>query len=201
MKKEKSHRITDADLIKKIKLHSCNDSLKELISRHSGICFSMGKKFLSSSSLHMQDLTDNKDWIIYSSAISFDCEKGVKFSTWLANQVKFFCLNIKNKTSRYIDTESDTIEFLVNQYHNANSENPNKKETINMLLDILDQIKDKNIKKAIHYRYFSKKDKILNYSEIGEILNVTPQTALNWHNKFISLAKKKLTSKSNIDSI
>lgn len=200
MTKQKN-KYTDSDLVKRVKDLSCNDSLKELISRHSGICFSIGKKFLSNSSLNIQDLTDSKDWIIYSSALSFNCEKGAKFSTWLANQVKFFCLNLKNKTSRYIDTESETIEFLVNQYHKENGNCANKKEIINTILDLLDQIKDNNIKQAIHYRYFHKKDKILNYCEIGEILDVTPQTVLNWHNKFINLAKKKLTSKSNIDSI
>ena len=201
MKKEDLSKYTDLNLIKKIKEKSCNESLKELISRHGGICFSMGKKFSCNSSFNIHDLTDNKDWIIYSAALSFNGEKGSKFSTWLANQVKFYCLNLKNKTSRYIETESDTIEFLVNQYHNSCNDKSNKKELINTLFDLLDQIKDENMKKAIHYRYFSSKEKILNYCEIGEILNVTPQTVLNWHNKFINLAKKKLTSKSNVDII
>ena len=191
----------DIYLVKKIKNKSCNDSLKELISRHSGICFSIGRKFTLNNPTGMQDLTDNKDWIIYSSALSFDHEKGSKFSTWLANQVKFYCLNLKNKTSRYIETEPDTIEFLINQYHNSSTEKSNRKEIINTLLDLLDQIKDDNIRKAIQYRYFHNNKKILNYCEIGDILNVTPQTVLNWHNKFINLAKKKLTSKSNVDII
>jgi DNA-directed RNA polymerase sigma subunit (sigma70/sigma32) len=161
----------------------------------------MGKKFSLNSNFNINELTDNKDWIIYSAALSFNTDKGAKFSTWLANQVKFYCLNLKNKTSRYVETESDTIEYLVNQYHNSSNDKSNKKELINTLFDLLDQIKDENIKKAIHYRYFSNKEKILNYCEIGEILNVTPQTVLNWHNKFINLAKKKLTSKSNVDII
>jgi RNA polymerase sigma factor (sigma-70 family) len=201
MNKESISSEPDLKLINNIKEKSCNDSLKELISRHGGICFSIGKKFSNSNILGLQELTDNKDWIIYSSALSFDGEKGSKFSTWLANQVKFYCLNLRNKTSRYIETEPETIEFLVNQYHNSRSDKENKKEILFTLLDLLDQIKDENIKKAIHYRYFSNKKKILNYSEIGKILNVTPQTVLNWHNKFIDLAKKKLTSKSNIDII
>lgn len=201
MSKEIINNKTDTDLILDIKTKSCNDSLKELIDRHSGICFSIGKKFTQNSPIYLQELTDNKDWIIYCSALSFNCDKGAKFSTWLANQTKFYCLNLRNKSSRYVETESDTIEFLVNQYHNHGNDKSNKKEIINMLHDILDQIKDENIKQAIHYRYFSNKNKILNYCEIGKILNVTPQTVLNWHNKFIDLAKKKLTSKSNIDII
>jgi DNA-directed RNA polymerase sigma subunit (sigma70/sigma32) len=191
----------DEILVENIKIKSCNNSLMELITRHSGICFSMGKKFTQYGSFNLNDLNDNKDWIIYSAALSFDSDKGSKFSTWLGNQVKYYCLNLKNKSSKYIDTEDTTIEFLVNQYYNENKSNESKVQILNTIRDILDQIKDKNIKDAIHYRYFSNKERILNYSEIGDILNVTPQTVLNWHNKFIDLAKKKLTSLNNSDII
>jgi DNA-directed RNA polymerase sigma subunit (sigma70/sigma32) len=191
----------DEILVENVKIKSCNNSLMELITRHSGICFSMGKRFTQYGSFNLNDLNDNKDWIIYSAALSFNSDKGSKFSTWLGNQVKYYCLNLKNKSSKYIDTEDTTIEFLINQYHNENKSNESKVQILNTIRDILDQIKDKNIKDAIHYRYFSNKERILNYSEIGDILNVTPQTVLNWHNKFIDLAKKKLTSLNNSDII
>jgi len=193
--------IKDEKLVENVKTKSCNTSLTELISRHSGICFSMGKKFSQYGSFKLNDLNDNKDWIIYSAALSFDSSKGAKFSTWLGNQVKYYCLNLKNKSSKYVETEESTIEFLINQYYNENKSTDLKAQILYTVQDILDQIKDKNIKNAIHYRYFSNQDRILNYSEIGEILNVTPQTVLNWHNKFIELAKKKLTSLNNSDII
>jgi DNA-directed RNA polymerase specialized sigma subunit len=191
----------DEDLVENIKTKSCNSSLVELITRHSGICFSMGKKFSQYGSFSLNELSDNKDWIIYSAALSFDSSKGSKFSTWLGNQVKYYCLNLKNKSSKYIEAEDSTIEFLINQYYNENKSTEVKTQVLNTIKDILDQIKDKNIKNAIHYRYFSNQDRILNYSEIGDILNVTPQTVLNWHNKFIDLAKKKLTSPTNTNII
>ena len=191
----------DEMLIQNIKNNSCNSSLLELITRHSGICFSIGKKFSNYGGVDLNEINDNKDWIIYSAALSFKGDKGSKFSTWLGNQVKYYCLNLKNKTSRYIGAEDSTIEFLINQYYNDTKSSDSKKETLNTISDLLDQVKDKNIKQAIHYRYFSNKNRILNYSEIGEILNVTPQTVLNWHNKFIDLAKKKLTSSNNTDII
>ena len=191
----------DEMLIQNIKNNSCNSSLLELITRHSGICFSIGKKFSNYGGVNLNEINDNKDWIIYSAALSFKGDKGSKFSTWLGNQVKYYCLNLKNKTSRYIGAEDSTIEFLINQYYNDTKSSDSKKETLNTISDLLDQVKDKNIKQAIHYRYFSNKNRILNYSEIGEILNVTPQTVLNWHNKFIDLAKKKLTSSNNTDII
>jgi hypothetical protein len=194
MKTTKSKKIVDDNyLVKQIKLKSCNDSLIELISRHSGICFSVGKKILNASTAQFNELNDNKDWIIYSSALSFKPDMGSKFSTWLANNVKYFCLNLKNKISKYVNSEEDLIEFLLNK-NNCETRDSNKVEAINTIIDLLDKIEDKNIKDAIYYRYLSNKNKILNYAEVAKILNVTPQTALNWHNKFIDLAKKKLTS-------
>jgi hypothetical protein len=191
----------DHTLIYNVKTKSCNSSLLELITRHSGICFSIGKKFSNYGGVDINDINDNKDWIIYSAALSFNGDKGSKFSTWLGNQVKYYCLNLKNKTSKYVGAEESTIEFLINQHYNSAKTSDSKKDTLNTINDILEQVKDQNIKQAIHYRYFSNKDRILNYSEIGEILNVTPQTVLNWHNKFIDLAKKKLTSSTNTDII
>ena len=71
----------------------------------------------------------------------------------------------------------------------------NKKEVINKIIDLFNQITDPNTKNAVYYRYFHNKERILNYAEIAKILEVTPQTVLNWHNKFIEFAKKKLTNK------
>jgi DNA-directed RNA polymerase specialized sigma subunit len=88
---------------------------------------------------------------------------------------------------------------LINK--NATDKSNNKQDIIDAVIDLFHQISDPNTKKAIYYRYFHNKNRILNYSEIAEILKVTPQTVLNWHNKFIKLAKKKLTNKSTHDNI
>lgn len=189
----------DLKLISNIKNNNCNDSLIALVNRHSGICFNIGKKFATHCNLSLQDLSDNKYWIIYNAAMSFKDNKGSKFSTWLGNQVRFFCLNFKNKNNKLCPTEDGVLEFLINKNH-YNKTN-NKQEIIDVIIDLFHQINDPNTKKAIYYRYFSNKNRILNYSEIAEILKVTPQTVLNWHNKFIKLAKKKLTNHSSSDNI
>lgn len=181
--------LVDEDLISNIKKNKCSDSLKELSKRHNGICFSFSKKYLNNS-LTIHDIEENKDWIVYNAVLSFDRDKGCKFSTWLANQVRFYCLNIKNKLDRLVSTEDSTLEFLINK--NFSSSNT-KKEMLENITDLFNQITDPNTKNAIYYRYFHNKDRILNYAEVADILDVTPQTVLNWHNKFIDLAKKKLT--------
>ncbi|MEY4371038.1 MAG: hypothetical protein RIQ48_754 [Pseudomonadota bacterium] len=185
--------IKDEQLISKVLNKSCNQSLEELLNRHGGMFFSIGKKYCTSCNLNLNDLNDNKYWIMFNAAKSFDSKKGSKFSTWLGNQIRFFCLNFKNKNQKLIPTEDSSIEYFMNNLI-AKENHLNKKEVINTIIDLFEEISDPNTKDAIYYRYFYNKDRILNYSEIANILNVTPQTVLNWHNKFINFAKKKLTS-------
>jgi RNA polymerase sigma factor (sigma-70 family) len=186
--------LKDETLIKKIIQKQCNESLKELSNRHGGMIFNIGKKYCVSCNLDLNELNDNKYWIIFNAAKSYNPVKGSKFSTWLGNQVRFFCLNFKNKNSKLIPIEDSSLEFFLNESQTKENKS-NQKEFINNIIDLFNNISDPNTKNAIYYRYFYNKERILNYSEIAQILEVTPQTVLNWHNKFIEFAKKKLTTK------
>ena len=190
----------DEKLIKKIVNKQCNESLKKLVDKHGGMIFNIGKKYCVSCNIDLNELNDNKYWIIFNAAKSFNPQKGSKFSTWLGNQVRFFCLNFKNKNSKLVPIEDQHLEFFINDLNKKNQLS-NQKELVNTIIDLFNDITDPNTKNAIYYRYFHNKERILNYSEIAEILNVTPQTVLNWHNKFINFAKKKLTSKSICSNI
>ena len=192
--------LKDEALIKNVINKQCNESLKELVNRHSGIIFNIGKKYCSSCNLDIGELNDNRYWIVFSAAKTFNATKGSKFSTWLGNQVRFFCLNYKNKNSKLIPIENEHLEFFINNF-SKNDEKVNQKEVIHTIIDLFNQISDPNTKNAIYYRYFYNKERILNYSEIADILKVTPQTVLNWNNKFVDFAKKKLTNKTNTISI
>jgi len=184
--------IEDNELIDNVKLDNCSDSLNELVNRHSGMCFSIGKKYATSCGLDLHDIHENRHWIIFNALSSYDSEKGSKFSTWLGNQIRFFCLNFKNKNGKLVATDDKILEFFINE--NNQSVKSNQVEAVDTIVDLFNQISDINTKNAIYYRYFYNKERILNYSEIADILKVTPQTVLNWHNKFIRLAKKKLTN-------
>lgn len=188
------NHLKDSILIKQIIEKQCDKSLTELVNRHSGMIFNIGKKYCQSCNLDINELNDNKYWIIFNAAKSFNSDKGSKFSTWLGNQIRFFCLNYKNKNSKLVPIEDQHLEFFINNVNIKNNKN-NQKEQVDTIIDLFNQISDPNTKNAIYYRYFHNKDRILNYSEIAKILNVTPQTVLNWHNKFIDFAKKKLTNK------
>jgi len=73
--------ITDVELVEKIQEESCNNSLKELINRHSALCVDICKKYtpaMYASGVPYSDIYEDKAYIVYKSALSFKPEKKVK---------------------------------------------------------------------------------------------------------------------------
>ena len=192
--------VSDSYLAERISVSNCEDSLTELISRHSALCFKIIKKYSGSFYVYNIDVAEassDKNLIIWNSAKSFSADKNVKFSTWLANQVKYSCLNALNKKSkdRLVATEDEILDVL--------KEKTSEEKTDNLFEftdHILKQLKDKRIKQIFSMRYstFHKKP---SWCRVAEQLNVSTQTAINLHNRGIAVLRKKITSEKFLDSI
>ena len=105
MEKGSWDSLTDICLVNNVKNVNCEKSLQELIKRHSGLCFKIMSRFSKSfyaNNLDINELYNDKNLIIWNSANSFDEGRKVKFSTWLANQIKYSCLNTERRTVRLI---------------------------------------------------------------------------------------------------
>ena len=76
---------SDLTLISNIQAENDEESLVELISRHSGIYHSMVNHFLShpNHSIDKSQVVSEKDSTIYSSALNYDPDRNTKFSTHL----------------------------------------------------------------------------------------------------------------------
>ena len=176
-KTKKNKVYTDEELCEKVMGENCSESFIALYERHVRLFSSISSKIIGFAHVNHDEFISNKYNILFETVKSFNPEMKVKFSTWLANQIRYFCLNLNNKTNRMVLTEDATLEFLIN------SENSRFKNTENNLhlkvKDVLNEIQNKKIKDVIYYRYFHRDGEILNYNEIGKILNVTAQTALN----------------------
>ena len=108
--------ITDKELVIKVRDSNCNTSLKTLIHKHSALCFDICKKYsnaISKNGLRVEDVTQEKEFIIYKSAMSFNPDKGAKFSTWLGNQIRYNCLNKINKSRPHMLLEDEESDFLI----------------------------------------------------------------------------------------
>ena len=108
--------IPDIDLINKVKKESNSDALKELENRHTGIFNQMVKKYykhLIDFGANPDDIINDKLFVIYKSALNFNPDKNVKFSTWLGNQARYYCLNCINKQSNTISMDNINMQNVI----------------------------------------------------------------------------------------
>lgn len=198
------NNIADLDLINKVKNESDNEALNELALRHSGIYNEMIKKYyrhLVNTGVSPDDIISDKLYILYKSAMSFDPNKNVKFSTWIGNQARYYCLNCMNKNNSTIAMENESIKLILEKKQASENFDENLlREKSDLIFSILRRIKDDRIYKIYRMRYFSGK-KLTPWSKISKKLKISTQTVINLHNKGKILLKNKLTTTNNIDII
>jgi len=191
----------DIELVENIKNTNCEDSLKVLISRHSPLCYDVCRKYapaMCNSGLHVEDVTSEKDYLIYKSAMSFNPDKKTKFSTWLGNQVRYHCLNSMNKNN-LIATEDSQIDYFL---HKDLDDDPKDSvpEQMEYIENLINQSKDKRIKKVIQIRYFENPNKKTPWNKVADKMGVSTQTAINLHNKAVKMIRYKMTNKDTYAS-
>ena len=197
-------KLTDTQLVNNIKLTNCEKSLNELINRHSGLCFKIMARFSKSfyaNNLDITELYNDKNLIMWNSANSFKADKEVKFSTWLANQIKYSCLNCLNKKSkdRLVATEDKSLDVL-KEKNPFNIELQSDNNLFEFTENILSQLKDPRIKKIFSLRY-SSIEKKPSWCVIADKISVSTQTAINLHNRGIEILRKKIKSDKMLDNV
>jgi RNA polymerase sigma factor (sigma-70 family) len=193
--------LDDNTLVKNVQEKNDEEALKMLIDRHSALCNSLYKKYSSSmlnSGVYLQDIVDQKDYIVYKSAMSFDPCKNSKFSTWLYNQVRYQCLNCMNENSHYLTLETDKLNYIIEKQAPPQKEYKNINEYI---FNIIDSCSDKRVQKIFKMRYLNNSNKKMPWNKIAKKLKISTQTAINIHNKALKLLKNKIESKNCFDKI
>ncbi len=186
----------DESLIKNIKGQKyIEKSLKILINRHSGICIDMINAFLSKKTHKsiVNDLIKDKDYLIYSAALQYDENKGSKFSTFLANTIKWKCLNIHNRDKRRssVPVEDEKIEYL--SYSNKNSSQTHYIDIYSHIIKESQCHPDKRIQKIFYLRYEKgNKNSVMPWRLISGELNMSIQGCINLHNQALNQFKKKI---------
>lgn len=194
----------DLNLVEKIKQTNDEESLKFLIKKHDAMCFSLYKKYsnlINASGCALEDLSSQKDYIVYKSALSFDPNKKSKFSTWLYNQIRYQCLNVINQNKNLITMDTEKINFLLESNQMRNKDNTAEIKNLNeYLFTILESFADDRILKVYKLRYFSGK-KVLPWSKIAKNLKISTQTAINLHKKGLKLLKTKINSNFYLERV
>jgi hypothetical protein len=199
--------VSDLSLIENIQKNVNRDyALNELIHRHSGIYFSIVNKFfpecrMASAKLNIdRDLVfDSKDYVIYNSALSFDKDKGAKFSTHVGNQARYFCLSQINKAKTLVPFEQSEFENIFSEesaVHDKIDESISSK-----VIQIIRGMPDERVFEIFRLRYLdSKGERVTPWSQIYKKIphaktkkrHLTIQGCINLHNKALKEIRKKI---------
>lgn len=195
-------KISDEELVKKVRDYQDSYSLVELQQRHGGIVIDVARKFgAMQTGNHMADLKDEVPYIIFKAAESFKEEFGIKFNTWVGNKTKYYCFKKIKEESKYVRSSTEETNNYLDNYYDLDKELANQiREEASYIREIASYLKDKRILKMLDLRYFSGDDN-MTFSEIGEVLDLTHQGVIDLHTSFMSFIKTKLLSKNITDVV
>ena len=185
---------SDLSLIQKVKKTRDEDSLLQLIERHSGIYHSMVNHFMShpQNALDKSQMVDEKDSTIYSAALNYDPPRKTKFSTHLANQTKWKCLNLLNKNKRNREFFIDESESHYEPSCESFLSDLKKEEVFSLFKKCLEKEKDERVKKIIDIRYDTPDNKLTPWRKISKALDMSIQGCINIHNRFLEKVKRHI---------
>lgn len=186
---------SDLSLINNVKNNNDSVSLQELIDRHSGIYIDIVNRTVSDTCefMNKKDILLDKEYSIYSAALKYQPDRNTKFSTYLANETRWRCLNMFNKNKKMIHEPLDDSIKLRKSSENFISD-IQQKEIINKIIELAHENPDKRIKKILDMRYSFGYNKTHSWKEISEDLNMSIQGCIDIHNKFIHKIKKEITN-------
>lgn len=182
----------DLELAQQVRNYDDQVALQELIEKHQGIFYSIVHKYstvFKQSGVYKNDVLDDRDYIIYKTAKSFQPDKNAKFSTWLGNCTRYECLNRISDRAKYVYSEE-----LENQKPcpTIQKSDPYDEEKIQLCFDEVKKLNDKRALKIFKLRYLNGTRKVMPWNQIGKKLKISTQTALNVHNKAIRRIKSKI---------
>jgi len=184
---------SDNELVEQIqKNKDVNSSLRELVSRHSGLYIGMVNAYSGPSSvLDRDELLKEKESNIYLCALKYEDNRNTKFSTFLGNQTKWLCLNKINTQIRSRKKEmeaaldkdgmhSHLIEFDIDFGTLSHDK-------------IISLVEDPRAQKILKLRYIEgKQNKVMPWKSVSSQVDLSIQGCINVHNRTMLAIREKL---------
>jgi len=193
-----SNQLEDLDLIKNIqKQIDVEDSLNELVTRHSGIYLEMVNSYASPNNpfINYHELIQDKEYKIYNAAVKYDEDRGAKFSTYLGNETKWMCLNLYNRNKRRPAFQSEYLENMPesDERREDTIADSIKQDLFNKVLHVIKKHPDTRVEKIFEMRYIiGSKNKVMPWKQIGDAMNLSIQGCINIHNSAVEHVKHEL---------
>lgn len=197
----------DNTLVRRIKKDGCNESYKLLSARHEKLFYKICQSYIpiaATRGIKKTDILENKDFVIFKAILSYKPNKKCKFSTWLGNCAKYYCLTLINAKERMVSSDEDVLKLIIDnqskEIHREEDKNKNSKEYI---FYILNNLKDKRISKVFKLRYFENypEKKKPTWSFIARKIKTSTQTAINLHQRGKEILRKKINSTNYQDIV
>jgi RNA polymerase sigma factor (sigma-70 family) len=193
-----NRNIEDSELVKNIqKQVNIEESLEELVNRHSGIYLEMVNSYASPNNpfIDYYELVQDKEYKIYDAAMKYDSDRGAKFSTYLGNETKWMCLNLYNRNKRRPAFQSEFIENMPegNIFEEDTISESIKQDLFNKVLSVIKTHPDKRVEKIFKMRYIvGQKNKVMPWKNIGDAMNLSIQGCINIHNSAVEHVQQEL---------
>ena len=172
------------------------ESLWELVQRHSGIFISMVNNYspthTSSIVSNRSELLKDRNYYIYKAAIKYDETKNTKFSTHLGNETRWLCLNIYNKNKNSKEVNLDYIN-TTNKEESIPDEKKVDLEILSKIMSMINKDPDNRVSKIFKMRYIDgQKNSVMPWNKVCKPLKLSIQGCINIHDKAIKKIKKEL---------
>jgi RNA polymerase sigma factor (sigma-70 family) len=201
------NELCDNSLVKRVKADGCNESFKEILNRHEKLFYKICQNYMSilENKGHKRDeVLSDLSFVVFKAVKTYKINKKTKFSTWIGNCSKYYCLTLINSKNRFIDADEETIKYYIDNQSKDNFDSKESNiENKEFIFQILKKLKDPRIPKVFQLRYFDKdkKNKKPTWSVIAKKINTSTQTAINLHQRGIEILGKKIKSKNHSDTI
>jgi len=192
----------DNELIKEIKEGiNLSESFQELSKRHSAIFYKMASKYISKKFKESRlDFFSEKDYWIYQCILSYNENKNTKFSTYLANMIKWICMNnynknLKNENLQFCDNYINQIDL---ETHESTPTQTIKKD-FNEVMSFVKNVSDPRVYEIFKLRYAEgKQNNLMPWKDVckNDKINLSVQGCINLHNKFLEKLKYKYKNKT-----
>jgi RNA polymerase sigma factor (sigma-70 family) len=194
--------LPDITLVQRIKENACCESFNELSFRHSNLFYKICQNYikaLTNLGYCQTDIFDEKDVVIFEAILKFNPQKGARFSTWLGNYTRYFCLNKINhaKTMPEIGTEEE-MEITFNEASIQEFEGRNPQVDFYTIMQALESAQDNRITDIFKLRYDPDARKKRTWAKIAHQLGLTVQTTIQLHKKGLKLLQEEIATK-NLD--
>lgn len=197
------NNLTDNELIKNIKEFQCSESFNEILKRHENLFHKTlhgFKEKIEQKNIDKNQIGDDVIYHMYKAILSFKEDKKVKFSTWLANWVKFQCLNIVYKKPLITsldhndlnneEEENFQIKYILDKEKIEENTSYEDYVDLNNIKEIIKNFSDKRITSVFEQRFFQNKYKT--WKEIGNSLGLTAQSAIDLFEKGAKIIREEL---------